>query len=458
MLFVLDISLLYYPYGFHLQKLEQCRGSTITFSFGLVFTMRNRVSFLVTVVVFVGLMVILYLGKYIGRILTRTNQYSGGIKVVPEERCWLPKRLSGNLNLIRRQFKKHNNLQASTNIILLYTGLFFHPWWWGKNEKSMQKYTHVNHCKERNCFFTYNKDAFDIADIVIFHGVDLNKPRCIRKLSNSRPSRQKWILFIHESPLYTQRLSGYNAIFNWTMTYMRKSDIYVPYFSFSKLPKAKKSSVGIDFSQGKTGKVVWVVSHCGLLRDDYVLELEKYIDITVYGDCSVKFKRNMGRCNEWGNFCENELKRYKFYLAFENCFCKDYITEKFWEKGLKYGLVPVVMGSIDKDSDVIKGSYIDVNDFETIKGLADYLLYLDTNSTAYNEYFKWRYHYEIRTKVDSLCEVCKSAHDVTKESKVYENIDYFWSKELNCDPYLWKINQIKKQISKSKFEFKNRVA
>ena len=418
--------------------------------------MRKRLTFPVVLAAFIGFIIILYFGNYIRRPPTLSKQDNNDIRGISKEQCLLPKKFPGSLSLKREQFERRYKLHAKTKIILLYTGLFFHPWWWGKNEKNIQKYTYENNCEERNCFFTYNKDAFDVTDIVVFHGVDLNKPHCIRKLSNLRPTGQKWLLFLHESPLYTQSLIDYNGIFNWTMTYMRKSDIFVPYFSFANLPITRKPREHVDFSHEKTGKVVWVVSHCGLLRDDYVLELEKYIDIAVYGDCSVKFKKGMGRCNEWGTFCENELKKYKFYLAFENCFCKEYITEKYWEKGLKYGLIPVVMGSIDENSHVIKGSYIDVNDFETIEALANYLLYLDRNSTAYNEYFNWRSHYEIVNKVDSLCEVCKAAHHMAKESKVYENIDHFWSKELNCDPYLWKINQIKKQISMSKFGFKKR--
>jgi hypothetical protein len=37
------------------------------------------------------------------------------------------------------------------------------------------------------------------------------------------------------------------------------------------------------------------------------------------------------------NYCFDLLNRnYKFYLAFENSNCLDYITEKFWLNALKY--------------------------------------------------------------------------------------------------------------------------
>ena len=39
------------------------------------------------------------------------------------------------------------------------------------------------------------------------------------------------------------------------------------------------------------------------------------------------------------------LKDYKFYLAFENSLCQDYITEKFFQAA-NAGVVPIVYGGI----------------------------------------------------------------------------------------------------------------
>ena len=47
--------------------------------------------------------------------------------------------------------------------------------------------------------------------------------------------------------------------------------------------------------------------------------------------------------------CKKVLsKDYKFYLAFENSLCTDYITEKFFGV-LKLNIIPVVMGAGNYD-------------------------------------------------------------------------------------------------------------
>ena len=54
---------------------------------------------------------------------------------------------------------------------------------------------------------------------------------------------------------------------------------------------------------------------------------------------------------------------YKFYLAFENALCPDYVTEKFF-RTLKLPVVPVVMGGDNYKNLVPPGSFIDVNNFK----------------------------------------------------------------------------------------------
>ena len=81
---------------------------------------------------------------------------------------------------------------------------------------------------------------------------------------------------------------------------------------------------------------------------------------------------------------------YKFYLSFENSVCLDYVTEKVF-RWSDYDVVPVVYGFGHENLGIPPDAYINLLNFESLKDLADYLMYLDSNDTAYNEYFRWVY-------------------------------------------------------------------
>jgi alpha-1,3-fucosyltransferase len=54
---------------------------------------------------------------------------------------------------------------------------------------------------------------------------------------------------------------------------------------------------------------------------------------------------------------------YKFYLAFENAICPDYVTEKFYNT-LLFSTVPIVYGGADYEAiGAPPNSYIDVRYF-----------------------------------------------------------------------------------------------
>lgn len=54
------------------------------------------------------------------------------------------------------------------------------------------------------------------------------------------------------------------------------------------------------------------------------------------------------------------LRRYKFYLVFENGNCFEYIIEKYWENFIDNNIVLVVMGGVDYKVFVILNLFIDV--------------------------------------------------------------------------------------------------
>jgi len=74
------------------------------------------------------------------------------------------------------------------------------------------------------------------------------------------------------------------------------------------------------------------VSNCheSNTRKKYAKELRQYIPVDIYGKCGTK------KCpHSTKTKCFEMLNRdYKFYLAFENANCKDYITEKLLRNSL----------------------------------------------------------------------------------------------------------------------------
>ena len=85
-------------------------------------------------------------------------------------------------------------------------------------------------------------------------------------------------------------------------------------------------------------------------------------------------------------------KKYKFYLAFENSNCVDYITEKFWD-ALKFKVLPIVMGARAADYKAVapENSFLHVDNFSSPEKLAEHLKHLDQNPALYNKYFQvWK--------------------------------------------------------------------
>ena len=135
-------------------------------------------------------------------------------------------------------------------------------------------------------------------------------------------------------------------------------------------------------------------------------------------------------------------KKYKFYLAFENSNCVDYITEKFWDS-LKHKLLPIVMGARVEDYEAVAppNSFLHVDSFSGPEELAEHLKYLDENPRVYNKHFQVKYfhiihipsHVSIFQWVDSgkltdsrfLCRLCSLLHH-PKAPPFHSGIQEWW--------------------------------
>ena len=243
-----------------------------------------------------------------------------------------------------------------------------------------------------------------------------------------------------------------DSSFNLTASYRRDSDIYLPWNTVDNILdliwKNDNGVIGREVENKMTDQkflqekilapkykeknrafVTWFVSNCNSTigarkRLDVAKQLMDYgVKMDIYGACysteKIDYQENLPilcgkrhtstRTNNPSTDTSFSNKRdpstsiskirstsskYKFYLAFENgIHCNDYISEKFWKNSLSTNLVPIVYGPAKEDVAAVapKNSFIHVEDYQgNLNKLADYLIYLNNNDTAYLEYHFWR--------------------------------------------------------------------
>ena len=182
--------------------------------------------------------------------------------------------------------------------------------------------------------------------------------------------------------------------------------------------------------------VTWFVSHCSteIRREEYARQLGQYVPVDIFGNCS----------RECPYDCYEMLRaEYKFYLAFENSWCPDYVTEKFI-RPLFHDAVPIVLGGADYSHFGPPHSYINARDFASPKALADHLILLNNSDTLYASYFDWKKDFRVvKTDMTGWCDLCQLAHNDSLPTKVYPDIKRWWMLdesecEINSTKYFWR--------------------
>lgn len=143
------------------------------------------------------------------------------------------------------------------------------------------------------------------------------------------PNYMLHVIHIVEPPHITQNasLGATNALIS---SYWRGSDIPSPYYVFIPT-KDNVTTVPVpqNIIKSKTKLAVAMISSCTQHdRVEYIAELQKFMSVDFYGKCGTMTCPNNKNC-----FNLFEAK-YKFYLAFENSRCEDYITEKLFLNAL----------------------------------------------------------------------------------------------------------------------------
>jgi hypothetical protein len=187
--------------------------------------------------------------------------------------------------------------------ILFWTKYFYSDDWVDLNLIELN-------CEYSNCILTKNRNDFDSSDAVLFHWWDIKW----WDVPNYHLTDQKWVLLNHEPPKNCppiESLEPFGGHINWTLSYRYDSDIFSPYGKIFKCDKNLKTKYRFD---EKKKSIAWFVSSCDSesKRELYVKELQKHIDVDVFGKCGHL------KCSKDKKCHEMIAKNYKFYLAFEN--------------------------------------------------------------------------------------------------------------------------------------------
>ena len=194
-----------------------------------------------------------------------------------------------------------------------------------------------HNCPVTNCEVTNDKTRLDESDFVM---VSLTDP-IVKPIPSYRGGKARWVSIVIESPVHTPSYSQFNGVFNLTGDYLVESEFGINYESQKRFLWSLNTSFDDthDYSAGKTGFMGALISNCNAWHNrrlDYINELRKYVTVDIYGRCGTPCPSNVD-CREMVG------AKYKFYFAFENSNCKDYITEKFFQM-LKFDVIVVAFG------------------------------------------------------------------------------------------------------------------
>ncbi|VDM07044.1 unnamed protein product [Wuchereria bancrofti] len=309
----------------------------------------------------------------------------------------------------------------------------------------------MNECPDLKdkCVITTDRSLVESADAVIFHFMieDFRLSDLPKKRS---PSQRYVFLTVEAPPTYKlwqrEALHAPRNFFNWTMTYRHDSDVPWVYGGYWISPEINKifgiKSENLPYDEktileNKTSAIFWLVSNCNTIskRELAVEKLGKYIMVDKYGACADNpYKRDAcKRASE----CEKDLGAMNFfYIAIENTICKNYVTEKYFDR---YHLpsVPIVMRRKTYENIVPPHSFIPMDDFESAQAMADYLISLMSNKTAYLEYFKWRRDGWVRAYQNigyrfHFCKLCEALLE-ERPAKTYENVEEWFHETSECE-------------------------
>ncbi|CAB3232228.1 unnamed protein product [Arctia plantaginis] len=345
-------------------------------------------------------------------------------------------------------YRKTKHLPKNLKYLLLWTRRDFAPFsFLEEGQRTFLK----NNCSVINCYVTADKRLFGTDytkfDAIAFNGRTMKS----YKLPRKRSPHQKYIYFNMESaenfPVCNTKFDGF---FNWTATYKLDSDLPTPYVLIRDKNRAivgpkrrmqwkdNMENVYVDYRQtieNKTKMAAWFVSHCRTKsgRHIFVDKLQKALstyghNVDVFGNCG-KLRCPRGK-KSTSELCNLLLqKEYFFYLALENSFAEDYVTEKLLT-AMSYSVIPVVFGGADYSRFIPPESYIDGRQMNSYQ-LAALMDRLARSPRQYSRYFRWKkyYTYHNPSMNENMCNICEALNDRTMMEKttIYNNFRSWWN-------------------------------
>jgi hypothetical protein len=325
----------------------------------------------------------------------------------------------------------------------------FNETWFQRGNEDPFQVCYDRHFKDPSirCTITNDRSQINVSDVVLFRARRLDELPL-----PTRPSpKQKWVFFEVEPPYKVYEftnLTKYKDVFNLSATYSSESD-------FPHLIDLKKCHVDekklqlyskMNFAANKTRNVAWFATNCKSQskREQYIKEMQSNIGVDIYGKCG-NLSCGTNYFKSWSEAkCHETLfnynNSYRFYLAFENSLCYDYLTEKLWKlKG--YSVIPIVMGLADYKNMLPEKSFIDVTDFESPQKLAEFLLKLSKNDELYNEYVaRWR-SLECEPWYPPYspwqCKICEGLHKLDGRTQIIHDIARFWGSRKCLTPSMY---------------------
>ncbi|KAK7105599.1 alpha-(1,3)-fucosyltransferase C-like [Littorina saxatilis] len=295
--------------------------------------------------------------------------------------------------------------------------VFSRPPWMNVQAEDDFRACAVKTCKLTSDYFALYKSAAVVVDVS-------HVPRNQYRPSFGKRPDQVWVALSQEAPTHcchSYSFPGWAGVFNFTMSYRLDSDIFFPVGMLirKELPPRKNY---VAIAARKTKMAAWFVSNCRTQskRELYVKELQKHIDVDVFGQCGPYncSKAESERCRELLH------TDYRFYLAFENSFCLDYVTEKFFDTYNNTDVIPVVRGHADYDRYFPPGTFINTADFSSPADLATHLKALASDAYRYAAILERKDRYETTYTLDqALCKLCEIVHSPELNSQDHHHTD-----------------------------------